>query len=110
MENKPTARAWVAEVNGEIVALGGLALVQGRWIGFFDISPEARNMIDRNICVQVAWLRAFQFGLNQAREMGIKYVYACADLEEHPRAREFLLRFGFEPDPRSNQFYRWRPT
>ena len=110
MKNKPTAKAWVGEVDGEVLAIGGLALVRGRWIGFFDITPEARKRINQNMMVRVAWIRAFRLGLDEARKMGIRFLYAHADIEEHPQAREFLERFGFEPDPRSDQYYRWRPN
>jgi hypothetical protein len=106
----PTAKAWVAEMDGEVLALGGFALCKGRWIGFLDFTKNGRDVLNRNVCAQVKLLRVVKDSLQEAKEQGVKFIYADAATEEHPRAAEFLERFGFHIDPRSQAFYRWKPS
>ena len=104
----PTAKAWVGEIDGEVVSLGGFALIRGRWIGFLDVTEKGREYLGKNLGVKVALIRVMSDALREARRMGIKYIYAEADTQ-FPKAAELLLRMGFHLDPRSKQLYRWTP-
>jgi len=104
----PTARAWIGEIDGEVVALGGLALLKGRWIAFVDITGRGREYLGKSLGVRVAFIRAIHEVLTEARAMGIRYIYAEAELQ-FPKAREVIERMGFHLDPRSNYLYRWTP-
>lgn len=106
----PTAKAWVAEMDGAVLALGGLAIIKGRYIGFLDFTKRGREVLDGNVCVQVMLLRVVKNALQEAKDQGVKFIYADAATDEHPRAAEFLERFGFHIDPRSKAFYRWKPN
>jgi RimJ/RimL family protein N-acetyltransferase len=99
MANKPTILGWVGEIDGKIVAIGGLAFTKGRWFGFLDLKDEARPFkmtIARN-AIRV---------LCEAERLGIKYIYAEADKRETGSER-WLKRLGFELDPRTANLYRW---
>ena len=101
-------RGWVGEVDGKAVALGGFALVKGRWVGFIDITEEGRELLKKNMYVRAALIRAAVTGLREARRMGVRFVYADADMR-FPRADEMLEKLGFHVDPRSQVLYRWTP-
>jgi hypothetical protein len=95
----PTLRGCVMELDGEIVAIAGIARLQSRWRAFVDLKPEARRYkfhIART---------AIRF-LNEARRAGIKYIYAEIDPCE-PSALAWVTSLGFSIDPRSGYFYRW---
>src|SRR3972149_732600 len=100
LPNKPTVKAWVGELDGEIVALGGFAFSHGRWFGFVDLKDEARRY-------KMTIARAAKRIIAEAREQGIKFVYADADPEE-PGAVRWLTSLGFTVDPRTAFLYRWR--
>jgi N-acetylglutamate synthase-like GNAT family acetyltransferase len=100
MENKPTVRAYVGEVDGAIIALGGLAFSGGRWIAFCDLTEKARTY-------KMTIARMGKRIIADAREMGLRFVYASADPNE-PSAIRWLTSLGFEPDPRAPTLYRWR--
>jgi N-acetylglutamate synthase-like GNAT family acetyltransferase len=100
LKNKPTIRAYVGEVDGEIVAIGGLAFAKGRWFGFCDLREPARKH-------KMTIARMGKRIMDEAREMGIRFVYANVDPSE-PTAERWLTRLGFEPDPRTLVLYRWR--
>ncbi len=102
----PTAKAWVGEIDGEVIALGGLALARGRWIGFIDITETGREYLTKSLGVRAAMIRAMMEGMREAKRMGIKYVYAQADTQ-FPKARELIERMGFHVDPRSPELHRW---
>ena len=104
----PTAKAWVGELDGEIVALGGFALVQGRWIGFVDVTEAGRKLLESNMYVRASFVRAAVEGLREAKRMGVAFVYARADTK-HKRAEELLQKLGFQIDPRSGKDFRWSP-
>jgi RimJ/RimL family protein N-acetyltransferase len=108
LEGKPTLKAWLAEIDDEAVALGGLALVKGRWIGFLDITERGRDCLKRNLGVRVAMIRAVFMVLSEAKKQGVRYIYAQADTN-FPKAAELLEKFGFSLDPRSQFFHRWTP-
>ena len=99
MPNKPTCRAMAGEIDGRIVALGGLALIAGRWHAFCDLTPEVRNH-------KIAIARTAQRLIAEARRDGVRFIYAEADPNE-PGAIAWMTRLGFHLDPRSQHFYRW---
>lgn len=100
LKNKPTIRAYVGEIDGVVVAIGGLALSGGRWFGFCDLTEKARGH-------KMTIARMGKRIMDEAREMGIRYVYANVDMSE-PNAERWLTRLGFMPDPRTLVLYRWR--
>lgn len=100
MPQKPTLRAWAGEIDGRIVALGGFAFTNGRWLGFCDLTEEARKH-------KFAIARTAKRVLAEARKQGIRFVYAEADPTE-PGARRWLASLGFTIDPRSKHLYRWK--
>ena len=100
MKNKPTIRAWVGELDGEIIGLGGFAFSKGRWFGFCDLREQARSY-------KITIARTAKMALEEARRQGIKFVYAEVDPAE-PRAALWLTSLGFTVDPRTAYLYRWR--
>lgn len=99
MANKPTVRAIVAELEGRIIALAGIAFAKGRWFAFADITDEMRPY-------KMTIMRAAKRFLAEASRDGIKYIYAEASPVE-PHAVAWLSSLGFIVDPRSEQLYRW---
>ena len=104
--NTPTLKGWVAEVEGEAVALGGLAMVKGRWFAFLDITEHGRGLLKKNVYVRAAMVRGAVTALREAKRMGLRFVYAEADARL-PNAEELLSRLGFDLDPRTDHLYRW---
>lgn len=100
MRGKPTIKALCMEVDGEIVALGGYALVKGRYFGFCDLHEEARQY-------RMHIARAAKRFLKAAHDEGIKFIYAEPDPEEAGAVR-WLTSLGFEVDPRTAYLYRWK--
>lgn len=100
MTEKPTVKAWCGELDGKIIALGGLAFFRGRWFAFLDLTDEARpyKMTIMRMAIRV---------MAEAKTMGIRFVYADADTRE-PKSVEWLSRIGFHIDPRTNRLYRWQ--
>jgi hypothetical protein len=103
----PTAKAWIAEIDGEVVALGGFAIMRGRYIGFLDVTENGREYLEKSLMVKAAMIRAMMGGMREAKRMGVRYVYAQADTQ-FPKARELLERMGFHVDPRSPELHRWK--
>jgi hypothetical protein len=97
---KPTMKAWVGEVDGRPIGIGGLALAGGRWVAFCDLTPEARRY-------RRAIVRTARLIMEEARRSGIRFVYAAADMEE-PMALRWLASLGFERDERSGRLFRWQ--
>jgi hypothetical protein len=104
----PTAKAWVGEIDGEVVALGGFACIRGRWIGFIDVTESGREYLAKSLGVRTAMIRVMVESLREAKAMGIRYIYAQADTQ-FPKARELIERMGFHVDPRSPELHRWTP-
>jgi GNAT superfamily N-acetyltransferase len=104
----PTLRGWVGEIDGKPVALGGFALAMGRWIGFVDVTEEGRDLLKKNMYVRAAFVGTAVKALREARRMGVRYIYADADMR-FPRADELLEKLGFHVDPRTESLYRWTP-
>lgn len=99
MPVKPSARAYVAEQNGEIIALYGLAFIGGRWFAFCDLKPEARLH-------KIKMVRAGKQLIADAYRDGIRFIYAQVDKSEANSTR-WLSSLGFKLDPRSQVLYRW---
>jgi len=97
--DRPTVKAWVVDVDGRIVGMGGLALGQGRWIRFCDLSEEGRHY-------KRAIVKAGRAVMEEARRAGHRFIYAEADADE-PMARRWLTRNGFRPD-QTTRIYRWQ--
>jgi hypothetical protein len=100
MANKPTLKAWVGELDGRIIALGGFAFSKGRWFGFCDLEEDARRF-------KMTIGRAAKMILNEAKKQGIRFIYAEADPQE-PGAIRWMTSLGFTVDPRTAYLYRWR--
>jgi N-acetylglutamate synthase-like GNAT family acetyltransferase len=88
-----TVRAWVGEVDGEVLGMGGFARHQGRWVAFCDLKDEARKY-------KVTIVKMAQMILREADRMGIKFAYATVDAEE-ANAIRWMETLGFQPDLRS---------
>ena len=97
--NTPTIKAWVGEVDGKVEGISGFALSHGRWYIFCDLNEKAKPY-------KMTIAKNAHRVMKEAREMGIRYIYAQID-EDEPRAIAWLGTLGFEPDPRSS-LYRWR--
>ena len=93
-----TVRAFCGGVSGKLIGIGGLARSQGRWIAFCDLLEEARSY-------KVTIVRIGKRVMNEAEEMGIRYVYANLDPEEK-NAFRWMKKLGFEYHPRS-KLMRW---
>lgn len=98
--DKPTMKAFVGELDGKIIGIGGLAFSQGRWFVFCDLTEEARRY-------KVSIAKTARRVMDEAREMGIQFVYADVD-ETEPNALRWQKSLGFELDERSGFLMRWR--
>lgn len=96
---RPTMKAWVGEIDGRIIGLGGLAYRHGRWIAFCELSEEARPH-------KRAIVRAGRAAIDAARRAGHTYIYAEADQSEK-MAKRWLASLGFRADPKTGLF-RWQ--
>jgi hypothetical protein len=96
----PTVRARVGDLDGKIIAIGGLLRADGRWFAFLDLTDEARRY-------KMTLMRTAKRMLAEAREQGVRFIYAERD-ENEPGAAAWLQSLGFEIDPRSEYFYRWK--
>jgi hypothetical protein len=97
---KPTMKAWVGVLEGKPIGIGGLALVEGRWIAFCDLTPEARRY-------KRAIVKTAKMIMEEAGRCGIRFVYAEADRNE-PMAIRWLVSLAFQLDRRSGNLCRWR--
>jgi len=95
-----TIRAVVGELDGKIIAIGGLAAVKGRHYAFLDLSEEARGY---KMHIMRAAIRMIQ----DASKRGVRFIFTEADTNEQ-KSIAWLKRLGFERDPRSNHLYRLR--
>ena len=101
MPDKPTIRAYVAEMDGKVIGMGGAALAKGRWYAFADLPEEIRPY-------KMTIMRNARRFLEQMRRDGIRFIYAEASPVE-PKAVAWLTSLGFEVDQRSGgRLYRWR--
>jgi hypothetical protein len=104
----PTLRGWVGEIDGKALALGGLANMGGRWIAFLDVTEEGRELLKAHMSVRKALIRTARMVMDEARKQGVRFCYSEAEMR-FPLADKMLERIGFKPDPRSENFYRWKP-
>ena len=95
----PTIRAWVGEVDGRRIAVGGLARYDGRWKVFLDHTDEAR-------AYPMHLMRWAKRLMAEAKAMGIRFVYVQVD-ENEPGALKWAESLGFRFDERSQFYYRW---
>ncbi len=100
MTEIPTTIAWCGEMEGRIIGLGGFARGKGRWVAFLDLTDEARPY-------KMTLMRAAIRAMAEARRVGIRFVFAEADLNE-ANPVEWMQSLGFELDPKSQRLYRWR--
>ena len=98
-DENPSVKAICAEIDGEIIGLGGVMYVKGRWLAFYSATEKLRPY---KIAVGRAAVRFFR----QMRQDGVKFIYADRDLNE-PTSGRWLQSLGFEVDPKSRYFYRW---
>ena len=79
------------------MASGGLAFGGGRWVGFLDLTDDARKYKYRiaRMAIRV---------MDEAKRMGLRYVWAEVDENEHG-AEKWQRSLGFE---RSGKFMRWK--
>ncbi len=95
-----TIKAWVGELDGKVIGIGGFVFSGGRWFGFCDISDDARKY-------KMTIARAAKMIMSEAKKQGIRFVYADMAKDE-PGAAKWLKSLGFTIDPRSQVLYRWR--
>lgn len=100
LRNKPSVKAWVADLDGELIAMGGVAFYNGRWLAFLDLTDAMRPY-------KMTIMRAAKRFFAEMKAMGVKFIYAEADLTES-NAPRWLGSLGFTIDPRSGYLYRWR--
>lgn len=93
-------RAWVGEIDGRIIGMGGIASSHGRWFAFCDLKDEARKY-------KRAIVKAARTVMADARQMDVAFVYAEADPEE-PMSVRWLQSLGFERDERTGFLMRWQ--
>jgi hypothetical protein len=99
---KFTMKAIVGEIDGKIVAVGGVVLKKGRWLGFADITDDAKKY-------KMRIMRHTKLFIERLRKDGVKYIYVKADPDE-PKAIAWITSLGFELDPRSQHLYRWKSS
>jgi hypothetical protein len=104
----PTLRGWVGEVDGKVMALGGLAIVGGRHIAFLDVTDEGRNLLKSSLHVRKALIRTARMVMEDARNRGVRFAFAEAEMK-YQLADKMLEHLGFKPDPRAPDLYRWKP-
>lgn len=95
----PSSKAWVGEVDGKIVGIGGLYFHKSRWFGFCDLTDEARKY-------KLAIARTARLAMDEAKRMGIRFIYSDVDTEE-PNARRWHEILGFKLDQRSQRLMKW---
>ena len=86
---RPTVTAVVGELNGKLIAIGGIAHVAGDLVGFFDIKPEARKY-------PLKIVKTARKILDDMRSGGATVIHCTRDPDE-PRAGRFLEYLGFRP-------------
>jgi GNAT superfamily N-acetyltransferase len=96
----PSMVAWCGRVNGKIVGFGGYFKHQGRWHAYLDLEDKGK---DYKFALALVAVRC----LKHARDTGIQYIYTELQ-SEIPGASAFLQRLGFQLDPRTLYYFRWR--
>lgn len=96
-EPRPTLQAVVLEVDGELLAMGGIYYHGNRIIAFSDLKPGAEKYglsIMRGSKMIVELMRKKRRPIYAVREEGLD------------SAPGFLAHFGFE---QTGEYYEWRP-
>lgn len=93
-----TVTAWCGELDGEVIAVGGFAHVNGRLIAFYDMDERARRY-------KVTLVRAAR---RIVRDMAArnKVMFAQSDPKEAGAAR-WIASLGFKPTE-FRDIYQWR--
>jgi hypothetical protein len=97
-----TIRAFVADLDGEIITLGGLTRIRGRWYAFLDIKDGAFDVPG----YKMALMRTAKRVMALARDLKIKFLYVQPDVDK-PGAVKWLTSLGFEPCGLGSHIYRW---
>ena len=92
-------RAILTELDGRILAMGGVLRVDGRWYAFCDLHEDMRSH-------KVTLVRAGKAMIDMAKAMGIKRMYTYPDPAE-PRATRWLVSLGFAPSETKPALYQW---
>ena len=90
-------RAWVAELDGEVVGACGLVLWGGRWFVFVDIGEKMKPF-------KATIIRQGKKTMEIAKNMGLSRVYAKHDTVQ-PMAEKWMKSLGFEEGP---DYFVWR--
>ena len=100
LERNPSTRSWVMEIDGRIVAMGGVALINKRWFAFFDAEDEA-------LPYKMTIMRSAIRFLKEQQKSGTRIIYAELDWTK-PNAARWMQSLGFELDPVTQYLFRWR--
>lgn len=102
--SSPSMRAWVAEKDGEVRVIGGIArALDSRWYAFLDVRQDDEFARSHQILIG----RFARMFIDQLDSLGVKYVYALVDQREK-NAFNWMERLGFHVDPRSGSLMRWK--
>lgn len=96
----PTAKAVAGVLDGAVVALGGLAFVDGKVVAFCNVTPSIRKY---PVLIHRTALRV----MADARRAGHRIIYAQPDPDEK-NASKWLGRLGFKPVDENGTLWRWR--
>ena len=98
MRHKPTVKAWVGEVDGRIIGVGGFYFKDGHWVGFADLKEEARRY-------KVRFIKVARMAVEDMRLSGHRYIYAEVD-PDFPMAPRWIESLGFEMQ--ASGLWRWQ--
>lgn len=93
----PSMRAWVAEMDGEIIAACGLVLWAGRWYIFADVGEKMKPF-------KISIVKHGMKVIKEAKNMGLKRLYAKHDSLQ-PAAVKWMHSLGFHEE---SDFFVWR--
>ena len=96
----PSVKGIAARLDGCLVAIGGIAFIDGRVVAFCDLRPAARPY-------KVTIYGEARGIMDAARRDGRRLIWAEADPAE-PNARRWLQRLGFRPHPAGEGIYQWQ--
>lgn len=94
----PTTKAWVGEIDGEIVGVAGFIFEKGFWYGFCDIKDDRVREFPMTV------VRASLRGMEEMKARGTKLIYARVDMNEK-NALKWVTMLGFKP---AGALYKWR--
>ena len=98
LHHKPSMKAWCGDINGRIIGIGGFYFHNGRWVGFCDLTDEAR-------AYKVAFMKTAKMAVEDMRASGHKFIYAEID-KSFPMAPRWIESLGFERQP--SGLWRWQ--